>query len=152
MRQLEFAIRRPQGSSDKAGFALLFIDLNRFKAINDTYGHDAGDLALVEAAQRLREAVRLGDLVARLGGDEFVIVLWRTSSSEAVRQVCNKLIARLSRPLTSLAHIAGEREISVGAAVGVAIYPRDGTDADSLLKRADLNMYQEKQTRDALDR
>ncbi|MCY1498257.1 diguanylate cyclase (GGDEF) domain protein [compost metagenome] len=152
MRQLEFAIRRPQGSSDKAGFALLFIDLNRFKAINDTYGHDAGDLALVEAAQRLREAVRLGDLVARLGGDEFVIVLWRTSSSEAVRQVCNKLIARLSRPLTSLAHIAGEREISVGAAVGVAIYPRDGTDADSLLKRADLNMYQEKQARDALDR
>ncbi|MFN9525665.1 MAG: diguanylate cyclase domain-containing protein [Pseudomonadaceae bacterium] len=152
MRQLEFAIHRQQSNSDKTSFALLFVDLNRFKAINDTYGHDAGDLALVETAQRLREALRQGDLVARLGGDEFVIVLWRTSSSEAVRQVCDKLIALLSRPLTSLAHIASEREVSVGAAVGVAIYPHDGADADSLLKRADLNMYREKQTRDARDR
>lgn len=68
----------------------------------------------------------------------------------AVRQTCDKLIA--SRPLSSLAHMAGEREISVGAAVGVAIYPHDGADAGSLLKRADLNVYQKKQRRDARDR
>lgn len=143
MRQLEYAIHRQrQQPHAAAGFAVLFIDLNRFKAINDTYGHEAGDLALIEAAQRLREAVRLGDLVARLGGDEFVIVLWRTTHWEDVQRVCEKIAERLSAPLVSLAHLAPD--IRVGAAVGAAIYPHDGEDADSLLQRADQNMYREK--------
>ncbi|MHC8286506.1 diguanylate cyclase domain-containing protein [Pseudomonas sp. XS1P51] len=150
MRRMTLAIlQRQQGTEvgPGQGFTLLFIDLNRFKAINDIYGHEAGDQALIEVAERLRESVRQGDLVARLGGDEFVIILWRTASREVVEQIRGKLEQLLGAPLTRLAHLAGSREVIVGAAIGVALYPENGEDAESLLKYADQRMYHDKQGR-----
>ncbi len=148
VRQVSLATTERQKKADTtSGFALLFIDLNRFKAINDTYGHEAGDLALIEVARRLRESVRQTDLVARLGGDEFVIVLWRTTSSELVERICSKIEQLLSAPLTTLTPLIGDHQVHVGAAVGVAIYPADGETADDLIKHADLSMYQDKQCR-----
>ncbi|WP_160286915.1 diguanylate cyclase domain-containing protein [Pseudomonas knackmussii] len=126
-------------------FALLFIDLNGFKAINDTYGHEVGDLVLVEVAGRLRDTVRSSDLVARLGGDEFVIVLWRTGNAAQVAQVRDKLERHLGAPLATLREHVGERQVRVGAAVGVAIYPQDGDSIEGLLKHADKGMYRDKQ-------
>ena len=146
MRQLEFAIERQRnGEPDAEGFALLFIDLNRFKAINDTHGHEAGDQALIEVAGRLREAVRHNDLVARLGGDEFVIVLWNSNSRPVIDQVLGKLERLLNAPLERLAEL--DPHITVGASVGVALYPQDGVDAESLLKQADQQMYSDKRNR-----
>ncbi|SDH64692.1 sensor domain-containing diguanylate cyclase [Pseudomonas panipatensis] len=138
-RNLERAIAR-QGAS----FSLLFIDLNGFKAINDTYGHDAGDQALIEVAERLRLAVRQGDLVARLSGDEFVVVLWRVDSDAVAAQVAENIRRALQPRLQRLRPFAGEQPVQVGAALGTALYPRDGEDLESLLRTADQAMYADK--------
>jgi diguanylate cyclase (GGDEF)-like protein len=145
LRHLEYSITRHQNSAAAApGFALLFIDLNGFKAINDTYGHEAGDQALAEVAERLRDAVRLGDLVARLGGDEFVLVLWRVDDEEVVQRAAEKIEQALRQPLRRLERFAGSSPVTVGAAIGMAFYPRHGRDASSLLAHADRSMYRDK--------
>lgn len=126
-------------------FGVLFIDLDRFKPINDQYGHDNGDRALIEIANRLHSAVRTDDLVARLGGDEFVVVLRHLASPEAAQAVRGKLEKVIQAPLTTLKNIPEGETIWLGASIGIALYPHDGLDADTLLKHADHAMYASKQ-------
>ena len=118
------------------GFALLFIDLDRFKVINDSLGHDAGDMLLVEIANRLRGSLRANDIVARLGGDEFVVILEETSDRDDVERVAANLLAVLGQPMELRGH-----ECHTTASIGIAMYPEHGTDAQTLTKNADLAMY-----------
>ena len=117
--------------------AVLFIDLDRFKVINDTLGHHVGDALLKEAAGRLREAVREEDTVARLGGDEFLIVLPR--GYDAVR-VARQALTLMAIPFKVFGH-----DLYVTASVGISVYPRDGEDSETLIKRADVALYRAKQ-------
>lgn len=123
--------RRKEGT-----FALLYLDLDNFKPINDTYGHEVGDLALRSVAERLRNCVRESDTVARLGGDEFVLLVNDTADEGAAAIVAEKANAALTRPLPidSCRH-------TISASIGIALYPRHGEDADSLMRRADAAMY-----------
>jgi diguanylate cyclase (GGDEF)-like protein len=117
-------------------FAVLFIDLDRFKVINDSLGHDAGDILLMEIANRLRNALRASDVVARLGGDEFVVILEETAEGDAVERIARDLLSVLSQPLQLSGH-----ECHTTASIGVAMYPSDGTDVQTLTKNADMAMY-----------
>jgi diguanylate cyclase (GGDEF)-like protein len=117
-------------------FALLFIDLDRFKVINDSLGHDAGDMLLVEIGGRLRRALRSSDVVARLGGDEFVVILEEAAERSEVEQVAAELLSVLSQPLQLSGH-----ECHTTASIGIAMYPSDGADILTLTKNADMAMY-----------
>ncbi len=117
-------------------FAVLFIDLDRFKVINDSLGHDAGDMLLVEIAGRLRGALRASDVVARLGGDEFVVILEETAERDDVERIARDLLIVLGQPLQLSGH-----ECHTTASVGIAMYPSDGGDAQTLTKNADMAMY-----------
>jgi diguanylate cyclase (GGDEF)-like protein len=117
-------------------FALLFIDLDRFKVINDSLGHDAGDMLLVEIGGRLRRALRSSDVVARLGGDEFVVILEQTAERPEVERIAGELLSVLSQPLQLSGH-----ECHTTASIGIAMYPSDGTDMQTLTKNADMAMY-----------
>jgi diguanylate cyclase (GGDEF)-like protein len=119
--------------------AVLFLDLDRFKPINDTFGHAAGDRLLVAAAHRLAECLRETDTAARLGGDEFTIILTNVVHAEDVAKVSQKLLECLADPFT-----LEEREIFVSASIGVSLYPGDGGDVEALLKNADTAMYRAK--------
>jgi diguanylate cyclase (GGDEF)-like protein len=121
-------------------FALLFIDLDRFKIINDSLGHDAGDMLLVEVASRLRDALRASDIVARLGGDEFVVILDGTSDRADVERVASHLLSVLGQPVQLSGH-----ECHTTASIGIALYPEHGNDAATLTKNADMAMYQAKE-------
>ncbi len=120
-------------------FALLFVDLDRFKQVNDTLGHDVGDLVLKVTAERLKGSIRASDTVARMGGDEFTIILTHISEEPNAAQVAEKIIALVEEPIS----IKG-RFCDVGASIGIALYPRDGGDPEALLKQADSAMYQVK--------
>ena len=117
-------------------FALLFIDLDRFKVINDSLGHDAGDMLLVEIASRLRGALRASDVVARLGGDEFVVILEQASERDDIERIARNLLDVLSQPLQLSGH-----ECHTTASIGIAMYPSDGGDVQALTKNADMAMY-----------
>ena len=117
-------------------FAVLFIDLDRFKIINDSLGHDAGDMLLVEIADRLRGALRSSDVVARLGGDEFVVILEETAERDDVERIARNLLSVLSEPLQLSGH-----ECHTTASIGIAMYPSDGSDVQTLTKNADMAMY-----------
>ncbi len=119
--------------------ALMLLDLDRFKVINDTMGHETGDALLREIGQRLQRSVREGDTVARLGGDEFALVFADIAEIQHVAQLAQTVLAQFAAP----AGING-REIFTGASIGVAVYPTDTQDADSLLKFADSAMYHAK--------
>lgn len=121
-------------------FALLFVDLDGFKAVNDGYGHDAGDEVLKVTAKRLMSCVRDVDTVARLGGDEFAIVLGEIAQPADISVVAEKIIQKAMQPV--LLH--DDRKCNVGASIGIAIYPDDGTEIDSLVGAADAAMYQSK--------
>jgi diguanylate cyclase (GGDEF)-like protein len=121
-------------------FALLFIDLDRFKIINDSLGHDAGDMLLVEVASRLRGGLRASDIVARLGGDEFVVILDGTSDCGDVERVAAHLLSVLGQPMQLSGH-----ECHSTASIGIALYPEHGHDAATLTKNADMAMYQAKE-------
>lgn len=118
---------------------LLFIDLDRFKPINDTYGHGIGDLVLVQVAERLRSTLRSSDSVCRLGGDEFVILLESTETAEGASHVAQKAIELLNEPIEVKNHIC-----YIGASVGVSVFPDDCEDAETMLRHADIAMYQAK--------
>ncbi len=131
---LERSIARASG--EQSAVALMLIDLNRFKAVNDTYGHAAGDLLLQEIAGRLRRSVRPCDLVARLGGDEFTIVVTDVGDSEYLGGTANRILEELCKPIN-----IGNCEVDVGASIGIAIYPNDADCADSIIISADTAMY-----------
>jgi diguanylate cyclase (GGDEF)-like protein len=118
-------------------YALLFMDLNRFKPINDTLGHDIGDMLLKAVAQRLRKAVRAYDIVARIGGDEFVILLSELQSKEQVAEIAGKIIQSISFPFDDL----DGHSVEISTSVGIALYPRDGQNVNTLLRHADAAMY-----------
>ena len=120
--------------------ALLFIDLDRFKAVNDTLGHLIGDQLLMAATSRMQAQLKDSDLLARLGGDEFTVVLKDIDSPNVVTQVVDRLISIMALPF-----LIDGREIFVTASVGVACYPMDGNDASSLLKNADTALYRAKE-------
>lgn len=118
---------------------VLFIDLDRFKVINDTLGHHIGDLLLIEVGRRFSAAVRESDMVARLGGDEFVIVLPDMDSADAAAHVALKVISSLLNPVRIESH-----ELHTSPSVGISIYPSDGLSVDALMKSADTAMYHAK--------
>lgn len=119
--------------------ALLFLDLDGFKEVNDKLGHLTGDRVLEAVAERLGRCVRESDTVARLGGDEFVVLLPVVKSVGDVQKLAEKLLMVLAEPL-----VFGDGEAKIGASIGVALYPRDGDDGETLLAAADEAMYQAK--------
>lgn len=125
---------------DQTTFAVFFLDLDRFKYVNDTLGHDAGDQLLKTVAKRLQDCIREVDTLARLGGDEFTIVLNRISEPDFTAVIARRVVAALNQPF----EIKGQR-VFVSTSVGVALFPQDGLDAASLLKNADKAMYRAKE-------
>jgi diguanylate cyclase (GGDEF)-like protein/PAS domain S-box-containing protein len=125
---------------DNTCIGVLFMDLNRFKQINDSLGHDRGDMLLEEIARRLRNSVREGDTVARLGGDEFVIVMENIHDIEEMVHVSDIILRNISATI----HLDGH-ELSVTTSIGGSVYPKDGENVTTLLKHADLAMYQAKE-------
>jgi diguanylate cyclase (GGDEF)-like protein len=134
LERLNHAIARAHRTQDQ--IALLFLDIDNFKQINDTLGHHVGDQLLQIVAQRLTSCVREGDTVARLGGDEFTIILESINHADDVAPIARKIIAALSLPMP----IDGQ-ELTVGASIGISLYPADSERADELLKLADTAMY-----------
>jgi len=120
--------------------AVLFLDLDHFKRVNDTLGHAAGDKLLQSIAQRLQECVRGSDTVSRKGGDEFVVLLSEIAHAEHAARSAEKIMAAVTA-----SHAVGGEALVVTASIGIAIYPLDGTDAETLIKSADTAMYQAKQ-------
>lgn len=120
--------------------ALLFIDLDRFKNINDSLGHQVGDLLLIEVARRLGSLVRRADTLARLGGDEFVILMETATTPLAAVHLADKVVQAIKQPFT----VAG-MELHIGCSIGITLFPEDGDDASSLLKNADAAMYRAKE-------
>ena len=120
--------------------AVMFVDLDHFKTINDTLGHTAGDELLLEMSRRLRACVRDDDTVARLGGDEFTIILSELRQPEDAANVAEKILHSIEQPLT-----IAEMPIEVSASIGIALYPVDGHDAEALLRNADSAMYRAKE-------
>ena len=125
---------------DNSTIALLFIDLDRFKNINDSLGHQIGDQLLVEAAQRLRGLVRRSDTLARLGGDEFVVLMEGQATSGAATGLADKMVAAFRQPF-----VVNGVDLHIGCSVGITLYPDDGLDAVTLLKNADTAMYRAKE-------
>ncbi|MCB1886582.1 MAG: EAL domain-containing protein [Rhodocyclaceae bacterium] len=128
-----------QADAEKQLLAVMFLDLNRFKYVNDTLGHEIGDQLLKAVGRRLVHSVRSGDCVARLGGDEFTVVLENLSATPVAGSVAQKVAADLSRPYVIEGH-----DIFVTPSIGIAIYPRDGHDLSTLLRHADTAMYRAK--------
>ncbi len=127
--------RRHQGK-----VALLFLDLDRFKQVNDNLGHPAGDKLLQHVAQLLRQCVRESDTVSRLGGDEFTVIIPEIDTADQASGVAQKIINELARPLQLYGH-----EVHVGTSVGIAIFPDDGSDIDTLSRHADMALYKAKE-------
>ncbi|HZC78248.1 MAG TPA: diguanylate cyclase, partial [Ktedonobacterales bacterium] len=120
--------------------AVMFIDLDRFKTINDSLGHGVGDALLKEVAQRLVKQLRVGDSICRIGGDEFVVVLPEVKRSSDVASVAQKVIEQLSNPV-----LIEERELVVTPSIGISVFPDDGRDAETLIRNADAAMYHAKE-------
>jgi diguanylate cyclase (GGDEF) domain len=136
--RLEQTLRRMHRRND--GLAVMFIDLDGFKNVNDTHGHAVGDLALRTVAARLQRCVRATDSVGRLGGDEFAIVLDGARLPADAALVGERIVAAMAEPLV----IEG-RQLTLAASIGIAVYPDAGTDAAGLLSSADAAMYEVKQ-------
>jgi diguanylate cyclase (GGDEF)-like protein len=134
---LQVAIASPPRSG--GSHALLMMDLNGFKRINDLYGHQAGDELLTQVGGRLSRSVRDGDLVARLGGDEFAVLAMHTAGAESAMGLATRIMESLALPITT-----GAGEHQVGVAIGVALLPADGCTADDLLRKADVALYRAK--------
>ena len=124
---------------EKQGLAVMFIDVNRFKLINDTLGHDAGDMLLKIVAERISNCVRENDLVARLGGDEFTIVIDNVESQDVLAGIARKICQSFTKPVVFL-----DREIFITLSIGISVYPADAEDLASLMKHADTAMFHAK--------
>jgi diguanylate cyclase (GGDEF)-like protein/PAS domain S-box-containing protein len=144
----EDALAREVAAGQRRGetFAVLFMDLNGFKHINDTYGHGTGDELIGQAGQRLAAASRRADFVARLGGDEFVVVA-RNADASVARRVADRLACAIATPFELSA-----ARVHISVSIGIAIFPRDGANSDQLIKHADAAMYRAKRvTRQAVE-
>jgi diguanylate cyclase (GGDEF)-like protein/PAS domain S-box-containing protein len=137
--RMRFSIDECETRGTKA--ALLLLDLDRFKVINDTRGHQAGDMLLRQVAERLSNTIKSTDFAARIGGDEFAIILQDVNDAETVSSECLKLLSDIGLPYT-----IDDVDQLIGASIGVALIPEDGTSADELLRLADLAMYEAKST------
>jgi diguanylate cyclase (GGDEF)-like protein len=126
-------------NAERSAMALLYLDLDRFKEINDRYGHGAGDKVLQDVARRILDNVRRTDLAARIGGDEFVVILPGVSDRKEASRVANLLVRAIEQPVSF-----NSRELRVGGSIGISIYPDDGAHTDALLRMADEDMYREK--------
>ena len=135
--RLELALA--QARRGKRGMAVLFLDLDGFKTVNDGWGHAQGDALLRDVAGRLAGALRTADTVARIGGDEFTVLVPELPHEEGAAEVSRKILRELERTF----HVGGS-ECRVSASIGIALYPRDGEDADTLLRNADAAMYRAK--------
>lgn len=124
------------GPVSERKFALCFIDLDRFKLVNDSLGHEAGDAVLIEVAQRLSKLSRSDDIVARLAGDEFVILLSGSGDAETAATIAHRVLSALTRPIR-----AAGQDIDIGASLGLALYPGDGENIETLLRNSDAAMY-----------
>ena len=140
IERVERAISRAQRSSKP--LALLFVDLDKFKPINDDLGHEAGDLVLKAVAGRMTECVRTTDTVARFGGDEFVAVLESLDHWESAAVVAKKIIEKLTAPV----EVTGGISATVGASIGISVFPQDGKTMDELARAADEAMYAVKES------
>jgi diguanylate cyclase (GGDEF)-like protein len=131
-------LKQAQLRSQRTGqqFALMVADLDRFKQINDRFGHMAGDQVLIEVARRLKTHLREIDTVARVGGDEFVLLLESVGSRGAMQTLQHKLLSDVIKPMLIDGH-----DVSVGMSIGMAVYPDDATNAESLFQLADKQMY-----------
>lgn len=135
--------RLPQAISlakrHKRLLCMLFVDLDRFKPINDTYGHEIGDIVLLKVAKRLTEILRASDSVCRLGGDEFVILLESSNTVEGAELVAQKAIEKLNESIEANDHVC-----YIGASIGISVFPDDCEDAETMLRHADIAMYEAK--------
>lgn len=120
--------------------SLLFVDLDGFKEVNDTFGHDVGDVLLREIAARLRACLREGDVIGRIGGDEFVVLIEESGGPEQIALVARKILDTVARPVSVRGH-----ECQVTGSVGISVYPQDGKDSQVLLRNADSAMYRAKE-------
>ncbi len=130
-----------ESSRSQSEFAYLFIDLDNFKNINDTLGHDIGDALLLMIAEIMQEVIRHYDIIARVGGDEFVVVLSRYQNHLELNHIIQRILSRLSE-----IHMVGTHPVRTSASIGVAFYPKDGIDGRALLKNADIAMYEAKKS------
>jgi diguanylate cyclase (GGDEF)-like protein len=140
-RQLEYSLEKTIETAEKKELFLsvLFLDLDGFKAVNDTYGHEIGDKLLIEVSKRVCSTVRETDIVSRLGGDEFVVVLKETYKEDSVAKVAQNIIDVINEPF-----YFNNNQVFVGTSIGISLYPKDGKTQDELLKKADSAMYSAK--------
>ncbi|MEO6859701.1 MAG: GGDEF domain-containing protein [Solirubrobacteraceae bacterium] len=139
---LRSAVHRAREHGEEV--SLFYVDLDRFKPVNDEFGHDVGDVLLAAVGERLKSCARATDVVARLGGDEFAF-LFTAQSADALTAVPERVQAAFARAFP----VAG-REIHLGASVGRSVFPIDGSDAETLLRHADAAMFEAKRTRGVL--
>ncbi|MBF0529375.1 MAG: GGDEF domain-containing protein, partial [Deltaproteobacteria bacterium] len=135
-----FAIARLNAERRRFRMAVMSVDLDKFKAVNDGFGHAVGDAVLVEAAQRFLDCLRKVDVVARFGGDEFVILLTEIHEVEDAVHVANKVVAAFRKPFDAL-----ERRVEISSSIGIAIFPDHGIDLEELLRISDEALYQTKE-------
>ena len=121
--------------------AVCYLDLDGFKPVNDQFGHDVGDLLLIEISKRIKDCLRAGDTVARIGGDEFVLLLLDFKETEECKAVLNRILRKVAEPF-----LINDKQITVSASLGYTLFPNDSEDADTLLRHADQAMYIAKQT------
>ena len=135
---LNHSIARAQ--REETRLAIMFIDLDKFKHINDTLGHDIGDLLLKESSKRIKECLRGSDILARLGGDEFMALLVNVSNEDEVGLVADRIIKSLQ-----ISFILNGNTCNIGSSIGIAFFPENGENSDSLVKNADIAMYEVKE-------
>ena len=138
---MKFAQAIKQAKRHNRKLATLFIDLDGFKSINDSYGHEAGDLVLKVVSQRIKDNCRETDITARLGGDEFAILLDDAKNEDVIKKVAQNLLKAIIKPI----ELDQDKLIAIGASIGISLYPEHGNQAEKLLKVADLAMYEVKQ-------
>ena len=138
-QELEERLQLAKQSSQK--FCVCFLDLDGFKRINDTLGHDIGDLLLQAVAERLKTAIRQTDFAARMGGDEFTLILSEIYEQAAAAKLAEKLVETIRQP-----YVLAEHRIVVTTSAGIAVYPEHGKDVQTLMKRADIAMYKAKKS------
>jgi diguanylate cyclase (GGDEF)-like protein len=142
IQAIERARRNSNGKGDIWETAVMLLDLDEFKSINDTLGHAQGDILLQAVANRLQQSVRKSDTVARMGGDEFTLIFENLTGQDDTEILASKILAVFARPFEVAGH-----ELKITASIGVSLYPFDANDAETLLRHADIAMYQAKKER-----